>query len=246
MTRRQGLILVAQTAVLIASASAAAWHSQSADWQPVELVLLLLALSVGSEALTLEVRGVRMSGSFLAIVLAMALLGPAPAVAIALASVIVDATLDWRGWLPASINLGTYSLFALAGSAVMTVVTSGPATAHEDPLGFGAAVLIVFMLTNVLNFMIIAVCSEARSRDAHPRERPVDLPHDAAGGVRDGAPHRRGRLQLRPDRRRRGRPAGRGAVHLPVPDPHRSSMCTSVARSSVSAPVSWRPSRSGC
>jgi putative nucleotidyltransferase with HDIG domain len=159
VTRRQGLILVAQTAVLLTSVVIAALTSQSADWQPVELVLLLLVLSVGSEALTLEVRGVRMSGSFLAIVLAMALLGPAPAVAIALTSVIVDAALDWRGWLPVGINLGTYGMFALVGSALMAVVASDPAAASDDPLAFGAAVLFVFVVTNTINFMSIAVCA---------------------------------------------------------------------------------------
>jgi putative nucleotidyltransferase with HDIG domain len=159
VTRRQVLILLAQTAVLLAAVVIAALTSQSADWQPVELVLQLLVLSVGSEALTLEVRGVRMSGSFLAIVLAMALLGPAPAVAIALASVLVDAALDWRGWLPVGINLGTYGMFALVGSALMAVIGSEPAAASDDPLAFGAAVLIVFMVANTINFLSIAVCA---------------------------------------------------------------------------------------
>jgi putative nucleotidyltransferase with HDIG domain len=159
VTRRQGLILVAQTAVLVTSVVIAALTSQSQDWQPVELVLLLLVLSLGSEAITLEVRGVRMSGSFLAIVLAMALLGPGPAVAIALASVIVDALIDWRGWLPVGVNLGTYSLFALVGSSLMSVVAAEPAAAKDDPLAFGAAVLMVFMIANTLNFLSIAVCA---------------------------------------------------------------------------------------
>jgi putative nucleotidyltransferase with HDIG domain len=159
VTRRQRLILVAQTAVLLACVSIAALTSETQDWQPVELVLLLLVLSVGSESLTLEVRGVRMSGSFLAIVLAMALLGPGPAVAIALASVIVDAILDWRGWLPVGINLGTYALFALVGSSLMSLVGSDATTANDDPLAFGAAVLAVFMIANTLNFLVIAICA---------------------------------------------------------------------------------------
>ena len=116
MRNRKVLILSAQAAAFVVSVIVAASTSKAADWQPIELALLLLVLAVGSEALTLQVRGVRMSGSFLAIVLAMALLGPAPAVAIALASVIVDAALDWRGWMPATINFGTYSVFPLVGS----------------------------------------------------------------------------------------------------------------------------------
>jgi len=153
---RKGLILAAQAAAFVISTIIAASTSTAADWQPIELVLLLLVLAVGSEALTVEVRGVRMSGSFLALVLAMALLGPAPAVAIATAAVLVDAALDWRGGVPATINLGTYALFPLVGSTLLGVIASDPLQASEDPLGFGAAVLAIFMVTNALNFVLIA------------------------------------------------------------------------------------------
>ena len=64
------------------------------DWEPIELVLLLLVLAIGSDILTIEFRGIRISGSFLALVLAMALLGPAPAAVIG-----VVATADRRGLL---------------------------------------------------------------------------------------------------------------------------------------------------
>jgi putative nucleotidyltransferase with HDIG domain len=153
---RKGLILAAQAAAFVISTIIAASTSRAADWQPIELVLLLLVLAVGSEALTVEVRGVRMSGSFLALVLAMALLGPAPAVAIATAAVLVDAALDWRGRVPATINLGTYALFPLVGTALLSVIANDPLQASEDPLGFGAAVLAIFMVTNALNFVLIA------------------------------------------------------------------------------------------
>jgi putative nucleotidyltransferase with HDIG domain len=159
VTGRQGFIAGAQIATLGIAGSIAAFSSVAADWRPIELVMLLFVLSIGSEALTVEVRGVRMSGSFLAIVLAMALLGPAPAVAIAVGSVVVDAVLDWRGWLPAVINCGTYAAFSLVGAGLMALVADGEA-AQDDPLGFGAAVLAVFMVTNALNFLIIATCAK--------------------------------------------------------------------------------------
>ena len=60
---------------------------------PIELVLLLLVLAIGSDVLTIEFRGIRVSGSFLALVLAMALLGPAPAAAIGVAATAIDAML---------------------------------------------------------------------------------------------------------------------------------------------------------
>ena len=160
MTRRQGLILTAHLVMLVVAASAAATTSVAADWQPTELVLLLFVLSVGSEALTVEVKRVRMSGSFLAIVLAMALLGPGPAVAIGIGSAIVDALLEWRGWLPAVVNAATYAVFPLFGALLFDVLGADPHTAHDDALGFAAVVLFVFMLSNVLNFSLIAGCAK--------------------------------------------------------------------------------------
>jgi putative nucleotidyltransferase with HDIG domain len=146
--------------VLAAAAGVAASASVAADWRPIELVLLLFVLSVGSEALTVEVKRVRMSGSFLAIVLAMALLGPAPAVAIGLGSAIVDALLEWRGWLPAVVNAATYAVFPLVGGLLFILFGADPETAHNDALGFAAVVLVVFMLSNVLNFSLIAACAK--------------------------------------------------------------------------------------
>jgi putative nucleotidyltransferase with HDIG domain len=160
VTRRQGLILTGHLVMLAAAASVAAATSVAADWHPMELVLLLFVLSVGSEALTVEVKRVRMSGSFLAIVLAMALLGPAPAVAIGVGSAIVDALLEWRGWLPVVVNAATYAVFPLFGAVLFDVLGADPATAHNDALGFAAVVLIVFMLANVLNFSLIAGCAK--------------------------------------------------------------------------------------
>ena len=46
------------------------------------LVFVLFALAVASDVMIVEMRGLRVSGAFFSVVLAMVLLGPAPAVAI--------------------------------------------------------------------------------------------------------------------------------------------------------------------
>src|SRR5689334_18467462 len=97
--------------------------NESADWQPIELVLLLFVLAVGSDMLTVEVRGLRVSGSFLAIVLAMALLGPAPAVAIGVASVAIDAIVSRIPWDRAMINITTFAAFPVVGGLIMKAST---------------------------------------------------------------------------------------------------------------------------
>jgi hypothetical protein len=82
VTKRSGLILASVCAALAVAIVATVYLSQASDWQPAALVGLLLVLCIGSDVMTVEVRNVRITGSFLAIVLAMALLGPAPAAVI--------------------------------------------------------------------------------------------------------------------------------------------------------------------
>ena len=71
MTRRPSLILTGVIAALVAASCATVLLSNAADWEPAALVGLLLVLCIGSDAMTVEVRNVRITGSFLAIVLAM-------------------------------------------------------------------------------------------------------------------------------------------------------------------------------
>jgi putative nucleotidyltransferase with HDIG domain len=162
VTKRQGLILAAQAAVLFLAVATAVAVNEPADWQPIELVLLLFVLAVGSDMLTVEIRGLRVSGAFLALVLAMALLGPAPAVAIGLGSITLDALLSHRPWQRALGNVATYATFPLIGGLIVELVM-GDAPGSEDALGFALLVLFVFMVTNTLNFAMIAAILSAET-----------------------------------------------------------------------------------
>ena len=55
-------------------------------------------LAIGSDVLTVEIRGLRISGCFIAIVLAMALLGPIPAAVIGVGSSAFDSCIHRRSW----------------------------------------------------------------------------------------------------------------------------------------------------
>ena len=92
VTRRQRLIFGGSAdGARCGTATVAVADVRASDWQPIELVfLLLLVLAVGSDLLTMDWRGFRISGAFLALVLAMALLGPAPAAAIGVVAALVD------------------------------------------------------------------------------------------------------------------------------------------------------------
>lgn len=156
MTRRQGLILAGVLAAFTVAAIVAALVSEARDWAPWELVGLLLVLAIGSDMLTVEVRSVRISGSFLAIVLAMALLGPTPAAVIGAASAAIDALASRRRWDLAINNVANYTIFPLIGGLILEGAVGEIAPGGSEGLSFSLAVLIVFMLTNFLNFWMVA------------------------------------------------------------------------------------------
>jgi putative nucleotidyltransferase with HDIG domain len=148
--------LAAQAAVLLLAITAAVLVNDPSDWRPTELVLLLFVLAVGSDVLTVEIRGLRVSGSFLAIVLAMALLGPAPAVAIGIGCTLIDAVVSRRPWDRTLVNLASFTTFPLLGGLLIQWTLGDVRPGGQDALGFAAVVLIVFMITNTLNFLMAA------------------------------------------------------------------------------------------
>jgi putative nucleotidyltransferase with HDIG domain len=156
VTGRRTLISGIHLAMLVLATSVAVATSEARDWAPIELVLLLLVLAVGSDTLTIEFRGIRISGSFLALVLAMALLGPAPAAAIGIVATLIDAVMFRRVWHRNLLNLAVWMSFPIIGSLIVEGWAGEAAPGTEDALGFAALVLLVFMITNFLNFAMVA------------------------------------------------------------------------------------------
>ena len=91
MPARGKRLLAGEAVILLATLIAAVASSETADWEPAGLVLVLLGLAVVSDLLALQHKTQRISGAFFAIVLALALCGPAPAVLIGAVCVLVDA-----------------------------------------------------------------------------------------------------------------------------------------------------------
>jgi putative nucleotidyltransferase with HDIG domain len=155
MSSRSTWLIAGEVVVLVIACAVSALDSTKADWEPPELFGVLLALAVGSDLLAVRHKVQRISGSFLALVLAMALLGPAPAVAIGIASVVVD-QLRARNPPPRFVtNLATYATFPLIGGLLI----QGAASAlelREDDLAFSLLVLGGFLVSNLLNFLGIA------------------------------------------------------------------------------------------
>jgi putative nucleotidyltransferase with HDIG domain len=151
--RRARRLIAAQAALLAGSAATAVLLSEQSQWEPFDLVGLIAVLVVGSDFLTLQAKRFRISGSFLGLVLAMALLGPAPACAMGIACASVDAIRGRTRGIYLLNNLATYALFPLVGALVLSALDDTGVAAEG---GFAVAVFGVFMLTNVLNFGMIA------------------------------------------------------------------------------------------
>jgi putative nucleotidyltransferase with HDIG domain len=143
--------------LLAASLAGAVVTSRTEDWTPLSLFGLLLVLALGSELLGFEIRGLRLSASFLSVVLAMALLGPAPAVVIGLACTVVDGVYFRKSVGRTIANLANFAVFPLLGGLAIAWLVGHNQTQYADPLWFAAVVLCVFMLANTLNFAMVAV-----------------------------------------------------------------------------------------
>jgi putative nucleotidyltransferase with HDIG domain len=155
MSARSTRLIAGEVVVLALACVVAAIDSNAADWEPLELFVVLLVLAVGSDFLALQHKVQRISGSFLAIVLAMALLGAAPAMAIAVLSVLVD-QLRAHNPLPRFItNVATWATFPLVGGLLIQAA-AGALDLQEDDLGFSLLILGGFLVAILINFLGIA------------------------------------------------------------------------------------------
>ena len=148
--------MAVEVALLSASAIVAALSAGTANWD-LGLLAVLLALSVTSDVLALAVRGrIRISGSFLALVLAMVFLGGTPAALIAVATILIG-RLRWHEPRQAFLNnLATYASFPLAVGIGFHALSD---SAHLTPAdsAFYFAVFGVFVVSLILNFTMIAI-----------------------------------------------------------------------------------------
>lgn len=159
MPRRQVTLSAVSAALLAGALASAAMVSRAEDWESLSLIGMLFVLAAGSEMLSFELRGLRLSGSFLALVLAMALLGPAPAAAIGVACSLVDAMISRRSIDRTLTNLATFATFPLVGGLTIRALTGDFAVGGREALWFGAVVLTTFLVANALNFAMVAAGS---------------------------------------------------------------------------------------
>ncbi len=136
-------------------AAAAVWRAPDADWDPA-LLCILLGFSVFSDLTAISTTSkVKISGSFLALVLAMVFLGGAPAALIGVLTILAG----WLRWRDAGHyllnNILTYATFPLvSGFAFHEIVVSSRIS--EDDAAFYALIFAVFLVALAINFTMIA------------------------------------------------------------------------------------------
>ncbi len=143
-----------QIAGLALVAGIAVWRAPEATWN-LPLFAILLGFSVFSDLTAISTTSkVKISGSFLALVLAMVFLGGTPAAVIGVMTILAG-WLRWRdAWHYLLNNLLTYAIFPLAtGIAFHTAVTRG--ISDSEPAFYGL-IFAVFLLALAINFTMIA------------------------------------------------------------------------------------------
>jgi putative nucleotidyltransferase with HDIG domain len=153
---------IASQWILLAGAIAiATLTSRSADWHPIELVALLLILSVVGEWLTITMGSQSVSAGFVALVLAMTLLGPAPAVVIGAVAIGADSLARRPSLAVCLSNLTTYAVYLVAGALLSRFLLGDVHDPHNEAIHetakFAFVVFGVFVATNLLNFALIAI-----------------------------------------------------------------------------------------
>ncbi len=151
-------LCVTGAALFAIAASIAVLALPVGDWDPV-LFVVLLCVVVGADLWPIEgPNRVQISGNFLGLVLAMALLGPSAAAAIGCLATVIDWGRDVRAgrgkWSQLWVNLAAFTAFPLAGGLVMAAVANGMGVAVGDP-EFIIALAVGFATGSAVNLWIV-------------------------------------------------------------------------------------------
>jgi putative nucleotidyltransferase with HDIG domain len=187
MRRPSSTVVALNAAILAGAVALSVLTSPDANWNLLELVLLLV-FAIASDLMAASIRSskLKVSGSFLAIVVAMVLLGGAPA---ALVGVLTIGT-GWVKWREKPhyllTNLASYAAFPLACGLLFDLVRDHYALTPGDT-GFPALVFATFAFALTVNFLMAALYTKhmdgSRVRDTARRALVPLLTSDLVAAV---------------------------------------------------------------
>ncbi len=154
-TRPTRIAIASMGAGLLLTLAACVLEAPSCNWN-LGLFGVLLAFSVFSDLTAVSTESkVKVSGSFLALVVAMVFLGGTPAALIGAVTIMVG----WLRWHdePHYLlnNVLTYALFPLVGGVLFRLVIEGSGLTQDDSI-FYLLVFALFQVSLALNFVLTA------------------------------------------------------------------------------------------
>jgi signal transduction histidine kinase len=156
-------VALSAVAALAVGLPLAALSSRADDWQPLSLVLALGALMVCAEAATIGARNVRVSSGLAVQVPIMALLGPAPAVAIAVTALAFEAVVNRVRWQAALSNAAIFTWVGLVGGALFALLGQATGLGRDD-MAYAALVVPVYCAVAALDIVLVALTSPRLSK----------------------------------------------------------------------------------
>jgi putative nucleotidyltransferase with HDIG domain len=149
------LVIAAMAIAMVATIAAGVWWAPRCDWN-LPLFTVLLAFSVFSDLTAVSTESkVKVSGSFLALVVAMVFLGGTPAALIGVATILTG----WLRWHDEAHyllnNVLTYAVFPLIGGIGFELAIEAAGLAQTDAY-FYLLVFGLFQLSLAINFVLVA------------------------------------------------------------------------------------------
>jgi putative nucleotidyltransferase with HDIG domain len=165
--------------------------SRADDWQPLPLVAFLLFLTIVGQQLVIPLGKGVLSGAFIALVLSMSLLGPAPAMVFGTSVILVSSI---RRRLPLELalnNVVTLATYPVAGGLIVRALLGNvhdPSNAAATRgVMFALIVFGVFLVALTINFGLIALhhrATEGKSLLRQTRELFIPfLPGECAAAA---------------------------------------------------------------
>jgi putative nucleotidyltransferase with HDIG domain len=179
------LALAVMAGALALTAAVGIWEAPRSNWD-LGFFAVLLAFSIFSDLTAVSTESkVKVSGSFLALVVAMVFLGGTPAALIGVATILTG-WLRWRdAWHYLLDNVLTYALFPLVGGIAFHEGVNALGLTASDP-SFYICVFALFQLALALNFVMIASYGcyvERSSFSTKLRVLPPVLPSEFASAM---------------------------------------------------------------
>jgi signal transduction histidine kinase len=175
-----------RVALLTSVVAIAALTSEREDWQPISLFVALCVAMVVADTWSVSARRIRFSAGLMVQVTMMALMGPAPAVASALLSTLIEARVNRVNAVRTLNDLAMFALLGLVGGVLFEVIR---ATSGLDRLDVGYALLVlpIYLLIAGANLALVAAWQpglEAADRVRIMRESGLPaLPLEFTNGV---------------------------------------------------------------